>query len=291
VREDYKREFAEIKALDLDALTPGERLTYGMKLAEIEIAFKFFDQGNKATVLRYPLEDIIEDSIPIIPDIDHSIFPERGMEPYYISSIDYMSALAVYEKFDRIEYYGVELREKTEWAMQKSGATFWAGFARGRGIEVLVPRKSVLISAPLYGLATGAQMIPIQVPEELKAKLAMEMDRQRNIHNHLSGRFTEMIDTVKMLRDKGEDTAADEVMEKARDIERQANVAYQRMLMSEGAVNAMAHLINHENLDLEHLDVTMDSITRLEIIEAETEPDKPAESEQEGDNPTTSDQE
>ena len=273
VRADFVREFEEIKKLDVASLTESELQMHGIKLREIEIAFDFFNKDNQGNIVKYPLQEIIDATIPILPDINTEIFPERGMYPFYVSSIDYMSALAIYEEFDRIEYYGIELREKTEWAMQKSGATFWAGFARGRGIEVLTPKNSVLISAPLYGIETGDQMIPIQVPEELKRKLTMEFDRNRNIHNHHSGKFTVLTDTHKELMQNGDTEAAEKVMVKIREVQKAADEAMVHMYLAEGGMNAMSYLINHENLKLDAL--TLDSITRMEVIEEETRPDEP----------------
>jgi hypothetical protein len=269
---DYLQEFREIKKLDLDSLDDVEKDLTCVKLREIEIAYKFF-KDNKSTILRYPLEAIIEDVLPPIPGIDTALYPERGMMPYFVSSIDYMSALAIYEGFDRIEYYGVELKEKTEWAMQKSGATFWAGIARGRGIEVVVPSNSVLISAPLYGIETGAQMIPIQVPEELKRLLGLEFDRQRNLHNHYTGKYTVLTDRYKGLVEEGNDEEATEVQKEMASVQRDADNAVIKMYLAEGGMNAMAHIIKNEDLALEPL--TLESITRLEYIEGEEEKVEP----------------
>ena len=273
---DFKREFAEIKALDLENLSLSELDTWGVKLKEIEIAFGFFGDCE-ADLVRYPLEDVINDSIPLIPGIDTKIFPERGMLPYYVSSIDYMTALAIYERFDRIEYYGVELAEKTEWAMQKTGATFWAGFARGRGIEVLIPRKSVLMTAPLYGIDDGGQMIPVQVPEELKRQLTLEMDRNRNLHNHYSGKFTVLQENHRGLIEAGDDEGAAAIMEKINATQKDADESMTKMYLAEGGMNAMNYLINHEDLKLEP--IRLESITRMEIIETKLDEVKGTEDE------------
>jgi hypothetical protein len=272
VRADFKRDLEEIKQLDIESLDASELQHWGIKLKEVEIAFDFFDKDLKATILKYPLDDIIDDVFPKIPGLDTDKFPERGVKPYFVSSIDYMSALAVYEGFDRIEYYGVELREKTEWAMQKSGATFWAGVAMGRGIEVVIPTNSVLIKAPLYGIETGAQMIPIQVPEELKRKLLLEFDRNRNMHNHFTGKYTVLVDTHKELIEDGNKDGAVKVFEKMKGVQKEADEAMVRMYLAEGGMNAMGYLINHENLKLEPL--TLQSVTKMESLDEETDPER-----------------
>jgi hypothetical protein len=70
---------------------------------------------------------------------------------FFNSSVDYMIALALLEgKFDRIELYGVEMANDTEYVYQKSGATFWMGVARGMGVEVYFPKECRIMSGPLY---------------------------------------------------------------------------------------------------------------------------------------------
>lgn len=272
VRSDFAADFYRIKELvesgEYDQLDETEKTVLGEELKEIEIGLEFF-KGCTADIRKYPLQEIIDDTIPILECINTDVFPPRGMEPYYISSIDYMTALAIYEGFDRIEYYGVELREKTEWAMQKSGATFWAGFARGRGIEVLVPKNSVLIAAPLYGISSGDQMIPIQVPEHLKKQLTKEFDDQRNKHNHLTGRFT-------VAKDKRDDAiqsqdaeAVARLDEELRGYRLEIENAWRQMYMAEGGINVLTYLIDHENMKLQPL--TLESITRMEEIVLESE--------------------
>jgi len=268
VRQDFVNDFYRIKHTfengyaDLEDV---EKLILGEDLREVEIGLEFF-ADNKSDIRRYPLEDIIDDTIPILDCVNTDIFPERGMNPFYISTIDYMSALAIYEGFDRIEYYGVELREKTEWAMQKSGATFWAGFARGRGIEVLTPRDSVLISAPLYGLKGGDQLIPIQVPEQIKKELVTAFDEHRNVHNHLTGQFS----VVKEIRDQflleGETKIADKLTEKLNELRNPIEKALISMYMAEGGLNLCNYLIDHENMKLQPPSVMLESITRLEEV-------------------------
>ena len=266
IKQDFIDDFYRIKAIAENGyadLEDVEKTMLGEELREVEIGLEFF-RGNKADIRKYPLDAIIDDTIPIIPDINIEVFPERGMKPYYISSIDYMIALAIYERFDRIELYGVELREKTEWAMQKSGATFWAGFARGRGIEVLTPSNSVLISAPLYGIKGGDQLIPIQVPEHLKKELTTEFDRQRNIHNHMTGQFSVTKDKYEEAVEAGEKEKAEKLEEQLKDLRMKIENAWRTMYMAEGGINVVNYLIDHENMMLQPL--TLESITRLEEV-------------------------
>jgi len=271
VKQDFVDEYRHIKTLDVEAMDDIDKQKWGMKLREIEVAFDFF-KDNHAEIRRYPLEAIIDEFMPVIAGLDKERFPERGILPYFVSSIDYMSALAIYEGFERIEYYGVELREKTEWAMQKSGATFWAGIAMGRGIEIVIPKNSVLISAPLYGIDTGAQMIPVQVPEELRRQLSLEFDRQRNMHNHFTGKYTVLADQCKKMLDEGNEPAANLLKDEMRKVQQETDGAVIKMYLAEGGMNAMTYIINHEDFKL--APISLESITRLEYIEGEHEAER-----------------
>jgi hypothetical protein len=102
--------------------------------------------------VRYPIEDITED-----------LFGNRllrGDEPtdLYSSSADYMLAMAIYEGFDKIELYGVEMGSSTEYKYQREGASYFIGAATGRGITVQIPPKSIIMKSKKYGYE-GGQMI------------------------------------------------------------------------------------------------------------------------------------
>lgn len=93
--------------------------------------------------VRYPFEEVSQD-----------IFSRllRGTERnlYYTSSFSYMLALAIYERFERIEIYGVEMSTETEYGYQKPSGELMIGVALGRGIEVVLQPNSELCRALLY---------------------------------------------------------------------------------------------------------------------------------------------
>ena len=69
----------------------------------------------------------------------------------FSSTFDYMMALAIYERFGRIQVFGFEMDIITEWYYQRPGAYYWKGRAEGEGIEVFIPSESELIKEKLYG--------------------------------------------------------------------------------------------------------------------------------------------
>ncbi len=70
---------------------------------------------------------------------------------YLTSSFAYMLPLAILEGFERIELYGFEMSDDTEYVKQKACAEFWIGYALGRGIEVYTPENCQILHSNLYG--------------------------------------------------------------------------------------------------------------------------------------------
>jgi len=93
--------------------------------------------------VRYPVEEV-----------NQYIFGKllRGEERnlYYTSTISYMLALAIYEQVQRIELYGVDMTNDTEYYYQKPGGELMIGVALGHGIEVALQPNSELCKAQLY---------------------------------------------------------------------------------------------------------------------------------------------
>lgn len=84
--------------------------------------------------VRYPIESIA------------AMFAWGGHEEeFFTSSTDYLMALAIAEGFERIEVYGVDMwAAEHERNIQRNGAHYWIGIARGRGIDVVIPDESSL---------------------------------------------------------------------------------------------------------------------------------------------------
>ena len=75
--------------------------------------------------------------------------------PYFTSSPAYMLAHAVYEGYNEVHIYGVNLLGDGEYEYQRPCMDFWIGFARGRGVNVIIPPDSALVrSRYRYGYDT-----------------------------------------------------------------------------------------------------------------------------------------
>ena len=94
--------------------------------------------------VRYPLFEI-QDKL-----LNNIVRGELKMKKLFSSTISYEVALAIYEGFERIELFGVNLAGDDEWAYQREGLAYWTGKADGLGIEVWMPEISNMLNMPLY---------------------------------------------------------------------------------------------------------------------------------------------
>ena len=145
--------------------------------------------------VEYPIEEI------------KKAFPHH----YFMNSLSYMFALAIYEGFERIETYGIDLRyfnelgrliwrPKTEmawsefmkqmpewsyeefmiyqhgWLDETICVAYWAGVAVGRGIEVVTTQRSSLMK-PVYPGDTALYGYEVS-PSIAKQRQAILMERK-----------------------------------------------------------------------------------------------------------------
>jgi len=126
--------------------------------------------------VSYPLQAVMEDAFRHI---------WRGNENVRLaaSTFDFMLALAIHERVDRVEIYGFEMGTGTEFQYQHATAMLLIGLAGGRGIDVWTPETSGLIPRmKLYGYE-GAQMITRQTLEAYKRQADTERDRYKALTN------------------------------------------------------------------------------------------------------------
>ena len=70
---------------------------------------------------------------------------DREVGHYYCSSISYMVALAIVEAhITDIAIFGVDMAAGDEWQHQRANMEYLIGYARGKGIRVILPEKCPL---------------------------------------------------------------------------------------------------------------------------------------------------
>jgi hypothetical protein len=76
---------------------------------------------------------------------------EEKMKKLFSSTMCYQVAQALYEKFERVELFGIELNLEGEYSWQREAMAFWMGKADGIGVDIWMPEECSLLVEPLYG--------------------------------------------------------------------------------------------------------------------------------------------
>ncbi|HUV84548.1 MAG TPA: hypothetical protein VMV86_02515 [Methanosarcinales archaeon] len=93
--------------------------------------------------VKYPLEEITK---------EFYINEAMGDKLFMTCTVTYMLALAIYEKFEEISLYGIDLSVDGEYKDEMPGAVYWLGLAAGRGIKLKISSHSPLLKCfHMYG--------------------------------------------------------------------------------------------------------------------------------------------
>lgn len=110
---------------------------------------------------KYPLTELVGE---LLPGWDY---------PLLTSTPALAIALAVYLGYERIQYYGIEMKSDTEYRYQREGVQAWTFYALGRGVKVELYSAHEAFDQPLYGYEGRIDMDPQQFEkrvEELEAE-------------------------------------------------------------------------------------------------------------------------
>lgn len=97
--------------------------------------------------------------------------------PYFTSSAAWLIAEAIDEGADEIALYGINMAATEEYVHQKPGCTYLLGWARAKGIKIILPSSSELLTAShQYGYDAPPKML------EIFAQKRAEIMQQLNVH-------------------------------------------------------------------------------------------------------------
>jgi hypothetical protein len=91
--------------------------------------------------VKYPLAEVIAALIPTM----------NTQQDYFTSSLAFMLGISYLMGYSRIELYGFELGNDSEYHYQRSNAEYIIGLLQGKGIEVFMPPACTVLTGPLYG--------------------------------------------------------------------------------------------------------------------------------------------
>jgi len=94
------------------------------------------------SAVKYPLNEILQK------------FPHR----YFTNTVSWMIALAIYEGYEDISLFGVDMATSGEYAYQRPSCEYFIGYCEGMGIKFYLPDESDLLKTPfLYGFEDEKQ--------------------------------------------------------------------------------------------------------------------------------------
>ncbi len=126
---------------------------------------------------------ITKDEFPQAPQAKRFEFASKRKKygEFFTSSAAWLIAEAIDEGATTIGMWGINMAADTEYAHQKPACTYLLGYARGLGIEIVLPSTSELLTAShQYGLEKAPQII------SLFAQKRLELEQQLAAHksNH-----------------------------------------------------------------------------------------------------------
>lgn len=78
-----------------------------------------------------------------IPYYDLETYPYQTIieffkTDYFSSTVDYAIALALYEGYKHLHFWGINMELESEYEYQTPGANFWCGMAMGMGAKITI---------------------------------------------------------------------------------------------------------------------------------------------------------
>lgn len=135
---------------------------------------------NWLNAQSFPLIAQRLDLFPRAKPFPHEALVKEFGEYFFTSQPAWMMAYAIYNKFDEVGLFGLDMSAQSEYEHQKPAMHYLTMVAEARGMRVLVPPESdVLAPPPLYGYSYNTLLgRKLRVRElEVRDRLA-EMDLQ-----------------------------------------------------------------------------------------------------------------
>jgi len=138
----------------------------------------------KTTTLPVYLEELHPEEVPSGVRYPFEAVCEYLGRDYFTSAMAFMMALAMYEGFETIKLYGLEMAHGTEYFDQRPCLEYLAGMAKAKGIEVVVPEVCPLFKGQRYAKTV---MIPSTVISKKMGELNFQKVVKKAETNALGG--------------------------------------------------------------------------------------------------------
>ena len=149
--------------------------------------------------IRYPIEEIQA----WLSEIDNS-----GIN-YFTNTVSFQIALAIYEGFDIIHLYGVDMAVGSEYEKQRPSCEFFCGIAKGLGIELYIPIQSDLLKCmERYGMLKEGHGKKDAFTKKMKDRTIFQQSQSQQINNEIA-KNQEKIQQLSASKFKYEGSLAD----------------------------------------------------------------------------------
>ncbi len=116
---------------------------------------------------------------------------------FFTNTVSYMIALAIRQRYERIDLYGVEMEHETEYVSQARSVIYFIGLAEGRGIVVGMPHACQLMKNRwLYGFETAQQDEVIQRIDKHESELAQQRSQMEAQLSSLQAGFHQITGSI-----------------------------------------------------------------------------------------------
>ena len=196
------------------------------------------------SAVRYPYEAVSE-------DIFSKVYRGKKQKRAYGSTIDFMAALAMYEGYDWIGYFGIEMTAGTEYRYQIPDAHFHLGFAAGRDITTWVPDdpRCNLIKRQVYSYE-GFQMTSRHTLEMLLADYTAQRREWVDAANTFTGAYRLAVGQLQEERKNGSDVAKIHTMQDSlTELGDKVRNSRETAAEAQGMMKAIEHLIQIADLE------------------------------------------
>lgn len=198
----------------------------------------FLKSGSTPIYTPYAIPDCPSNQVYPIDEIMADLFPKfkRGDQPnrYFTSGPAYALAVAIHQGYERILFYGIEMESNSEYIYQRDGIGLLFGVAIGRGIEVVLPKESMLFFAPLYGYEDDATKVDREAFETRASELQMIMEQTHNAFQNARGHLGNVVQRIEKM--KAENKPFEEIAVLGKEYE-QAQNNYEQTLANHAFVN------------------------------------------------------
>lgn len=175
----------------LHKLAPDKPWGAWFQLHDIDVAHPHDKEEHVSWLIQSGLPVFMfEEHIAKLPLPNAIPFPRQEVidflgTTYFTNTVSWMVGFALLQQRKKINIYGIDMAQDTEYQHQRPSCEYLIGLAEGRGIDVYIPETSDLLKTPfLYGIEEEKKhMLVTKIDarvKDLQARLNQMQQNQAN---------------------------------------------------------------------------------------------------------------